>query len=154
MVPPYSASLHRLHHPMFKFVLLLVMFVFLFMIASIIIIAPLSLPSPGSLVLSLPHQLDIEMLVWFFELCVAVLFYFLFFLFLSCLQSGLVVPSFCWSITWTHHRTDCANKQQPCPRGTRPCTLRACMQFLVSFFFLFFSLFFFAPFCPFLLFFV
>ena len=63
---------------MFKFVLLLVMFVFLFMIASIIIIAPLSLPSPGSLVLSLPHQLDIEMLVWFFELCVAALFFFLF----------------------------------------------------------------------------
>ena len=36
----------------------------------VIIVAPLSLPSLGSLASSLPHQLDIEMLVWFFELCV------------------------------------------------------------------------------------
>ena len=62
MVPPYSASLHRLRHPMFDFVLFLVMFVFLFMII-VTIFAPLPLPSLGSLVSSLPHQLDIEMLV-------------------------------------------------------------------------------------------
>ena len=49
-----------------------------------IIFAPLSLPSLGSLVSSLPHQLDIERLVWFFELCVA-----------ARVLSGLVVPSFC-----------------------------------------------------------
>ena len=43
--------------------------------------APLSLPSLGSLLSSLPHQLDIEMPVWFFELCVAAFFFsFLFFL--------------------------------------------------------------------------
>ena len=72
MVPPYSASLHRLRHPMFEFVLFLVMFLFLFVI--IIMFAPSSLPSLGSIVSSLPHQLDIEILVWFFELCVAALF--------------------------------------------------------------------------------
>ena len=27
-------------------------------------------------------------------------------LFLSCIPSGLLVPSLCWSINWTHHRTD------------------------------------------------
>ena len=57
-------------HPMFEFVLFLVVFVFLFMII-VIIFAPLSLPPPRSLVSSLPRQLDIEMSVWFFELCVA-----------------------------------------------------------------------------------
>ena len=46
----------------------------------VILFAPLSLPSPGSLALSLPHQLDIEMLVWFFEFCVAALFFFFLFL--------------------------------------------------------------------------
>ena len=83
MVPPYSASLHRLRHPVFKFVLFLVMFVFLFH-DYCIIFAPLSLPSLASLVSSLPHQLDIEMLVWFFELCVVALFFsFLVLLFLA-----------------------------------------------------------------------
>ena len=97
MGPPYSAYLHQLRHPVFEFVLFLVMF-FSFMI-NVIIFAPLSLHSLGSLASSLPHQLDIEMLVWFFELCVAALFFpFLSFIFLSCLPSGLVVPSFC-SIT-------------------------------------------------------
>ena len=43
-----------------------------------------------------------------------------FLFFFSCIPSGLVVPSFCWSITWTYHGTDCASKQQPCPLGTRP----------------------------------
>ena len=79
MVPLYAASLHRLRHPMFEFVLFSVIVVFLFMII-VIIFAPLSLPSLGSLVSSLPHQLDIEILVWFFELCVAVFFYYFFFM--------------------------------------------------------------------------
>ena len=59
---------------MLEFVLFLEIFVFLYMII-VIIFTPLSLPSIGSLVSSLPHQLDIEMLVWFFELCVAALFF-------------------------------------------------------------------------------
>ena len=50
-----------------------------------------------SRVSSLPHQLDIEILVWFVELCVAALFFS--FLFVSLFPSGLVVPSCCWSIT-------------------------------------------------------
>ena len=59
-----------------------------------IIFAALSLPSLRSLVSPLPHQLDKEMVVWFFELCVAALFIsFLFFSFLlfsfSCLPSVL-----------------------------------------------------------------
>ena len=115
-----------------------------------IFFAALSLPSLVSLVSSLPHQLDIEMPVWFFERCVAALFSFLFLSFLlisllffsstffsflsffffsfrffsfSCLPSWLAVPSFCWSITLTYRRTDCASKQQPYPFGTRsaPC---------------------------------
>ena len=70
MVPPYSASLHRLRHLMFDFVLFLVIFLFLFMIVYIIF-APLSLPSLGSLVLALPagHRNDCS-----FQLCVAALF--------------------------------------------------------------------------------
>ena len=47
MVPPYSASLHRLRYPMFEFVLLLVMFLFLFMM--IVIILPLYLYLPSGL---------------------------------------------------------------------------------------------------------
>ena len=95
MVPPYSAYLHRLRHPMFEFVFLVTL-VFIFLII-VIMFAPLSLPSLGSLVSSLPRQLDKEIIACFFELCVAALF-FSFFLF-SCLSSGLTVPSFCWSIT-------------------------------------------------------
>ena len=61
-----------------------------------IIFALLALPSLGSPVSSLPHQLDIKMLVWFSS-SVSLLSSLLFFL--SCLPSCLVVPSFCWSIT-------------------------------------------------------
>ena len=71
---------------MFEFVLFLVMFVFLFMIVAMIF-AALSLPSLGSLVSSLPHQLDIEILVRFFELCVAALIFFPFFFFFLFLPS-------------------------------------------------------------------
>ena len=60
----------------------------------VITFAPLSLPSLGSLVSSMPDQLDVEMLVWFYELCVAafcssfVFFYVLAFrLVLSCRPS-------------------------------------------------------------------
>ena len=100
MVPPYSASLQRLRHPMFESVSFLMMFVFLF-VTIVIVFAPLLLPPLGSLVSSSPHQLDIEMLVCFFELYVAALFFcFVLFCFVfSCPSSGLVVSSFCWSIT-------------------------------------------------------
>ena len=95
-VPPYSASLHRLRHPVFELVLFFVTFVFIFMII-VIIFDPLSLPYLGTRVSSLPHQLDIEKTCLVFRaLCRCSLFVFFFF---SCLPSGLIVPSFCWSIT-------------------------------------------------------
>ena len=56
-----------------------------------------TLPPLGALVSSLPHQLDIEILVFFFELCVAALFFFLFFF--SCFPAGVILPFFSWSIT-------------------------------------------------------
>ena len=59
------------------------------------------------------------------------------FLLFSCLPSGLIViivSSFCWSITWTYHRTDRTSKQQPCPLGTRPAL--ECIFVFVSFLFL------------------
>ena len=65
---------------MFEFVLFLVIFVF-HVIIIIFIFAPPYLPSLGSLVSWLPHQLDIEMLVWFFGFGFAAFFFtFLFFL--------------------------------------------------------------------------
>ena len=67
---------------------------------------------------------------------------------LSCLPSGLVVSYFCWSITWTYHRTDRASKHRPCPFGTRPAPWAHARWFFVSFF-SFFS-FLFSSFCPFL----
>ena len=43
------------------------------------------------------------------------------FLFISPLFFSLsCLPSFCWSITWTYHRTDRTSKQQPCSLWTRP----------------------------------
>ena len=54
--------------------------------------APLSLPSLGSLVPSLPHQLDIQILVRFFELCVAALL-FVFFSFLGFGLLGLCISA-------------------------------------------------------------
>ena len=80
MVPPCFASLHhRLRHFMFEFVFILVTFAFIFMII-VIVFAPVSLPFHGSLVSSLPPQLDIEILVWFSELCRCSLFFFFLFL--------------------------------------------------------------------------
>ena len=79
MVPPYSASLHWLRHPMFEFVLFLI-FVFSLHDYCYLFYPVISAFPPVS-VSSLPHRLDIEMLVWFFELCVAAFFFsFLFFL--------------------------------------------------------------------------
>ena len=56
---------------MFEFVLFFVIYVFLCCMIIVITFAPLSLPSLGSLVSSMPDQRDVEMLVWFHELCVA-----------------------------------------------------------------------------------
>ena len=92
MAPPYSPSLHRLRHPMFEFILFLVIFVSPFMITAIVF-APLSLPSFGSLVSSLPHQLDIKMLVWFFEFCVAAFFFSFLFFFLAFRLASSCRPS-------------------------------------------------------------
>ena len=127
---------------MFEFALFSVTFVFIFTI--MIIFAPLSLPSPGFLVSFLLHQLEMEILVWFLELCFAALFFcfcfcffFFFFSFLafrlvwSCRPSvgpsprhiiGLMMPA-------NHNRV-------PAGLGLRP----ACMHsFFVSVFFSFCS---------------
>ena len=152
MVPPYSASLQRLRHPMFESVSFLMMFVFLF-VTIVIVFAPLLLPPLGSLVSSSPHQLDIEMLVCFFELYVAALF-FCFVLF--CLVLFFLVLRLVLS---------CRPSVGPSPRhiiGLIPpansnlfppglaCALRACMKFLFRFSFLsFLCLFLFCPFLPF-----
>ena len=121
----------------------------------VIIFAPLSLPSLGSLVSSLPHQLDIEMLVWFFKLCVAALFFsfplslssfFFFFAFrlVLCRPSlgpspghmiGLIVPT--------------NSNFVPSGLGLRPARMRELFSFVfLSFLFLPSS--FFARICPFL----
>ena len=62
-------------------------------------------------------------------------------LFLTCLPSSLLVSSLCWSISWTHHRTDRhrtdrTSKQQPCPLGTRPAPSAHFCFVLISFRFL------------------
>ena len=95
-------------------------FCFIFLCSGVIVFGPPSLPSFGSLVSSLAHQLDMEML--FFYLGVTALFFS--FLFLSCLPSGLFMSSLCWSIIWTYHRTDRTSKQQPCPSSA--CALSGC----------------------------
>ena len=146
MVPPYSASLHRLRHPVFKFVLFLVMFVFLFH-DYCIIFAPLSLPSLASLVSSLPHQLDIEMLVWFFELCVVALFFsFLVLLFLAFRLVLSCRPSVGPSPTHIVRLIVPANSDLvPSGLGLRSASMH---EVFVSFFFPFFCFVFFFPFMP------
>ena len=127
----------------------------------LVIIFP-SLPSLVSLVSSFAHQLDIEMLIFVFVFLffssVSLPSSFLYFLFLSCLPSGLVVSSFRWYINWTYHTTDRTSKHQPCPLGTRP-TPWAHVDYGSVFCFLsFFSVYFpfqfppfFVPFLPFFL---
>ena len=123
-------------------------------IISLFFFAPPSLPSLGSLVSSLLHQRDIEMLVSFllflFFSSVALPFAFYFLVF-SCLPSSLVVmSSFCWSTTWTCHTTRRTSKQQTFSPQDSACALSACMIIFIPFFlfFLFFS--FPLCFCPFL----
>ena len=147
MVPPYSASLHRLRHPMFEFVLLLVMFVFLFYNCYHFCPSISAFPRVSCVVLAPPAE---HKNVCFFELCVAALFFsFLFFSFflafslvLSCRPSvgpsprhiiGLIQPA----------------NSNLFPPGIA-CALHACMKFLFRFSFLSVPVFFFAPFCPFL----
>ena len=77
---------------------------------------------------SLTHQLNIGLLV------VSTLFL------SSCLPSGLLVTSLCWSMSWTYHTTDRTSKQQSCPRNSA-CTLSGCLLcflFAFPFFFVFF----------------
>ena len=87
--PAYSASLRQLRHPMFDFVLLCDL---LFVLLCVLFFGLPSLPSLGSLVSSLPHHLDIEMLFLFFvlQLCVSA-FFFSFHISFSCLVFRLVL---------------------------------------------------------------
>ena len=139
MVPPYSASLNRLRHHVFEFVLFAVMFVFLFYDYCYNFCPSISaFPRVTRVVLALPggHR---NACLFFRALCPCSLLFFsirffsflffffplLFFLFFSfphyffCLPFGLVVPSFGWSITSTYRRTDCPNKDKPCSFGIR-----------------------------------
>ena len=142
---------------MFDFVLFLVMFVFLFMII-VTIFAPLPLPSLGSLVSYLPRQLDMDIIVWFFELCVAALFFvFCFFLFLDFCLVLSCRPSACRSSVDPSPRhiigliVPANSNRVPSGLGLRPASMHKvfCFGFLSSLFFPSF----FAPFCPFLSFF-
>ena len=58
--------------------------------------------------------------------------------FLSCLPSGLVVSSFCWSITWAYRKTDRTSKHRLRPLGTRLRPERMHDGCLFCFFFSFF----------------
>ena len=124
-------------------------------IISLFFFAPPSLPSLGSLVSSLLHQRDIEMLVSFllflFFSSVALPFAFYFLVF-SCLPSSLVVmSSFCWSTTWTCHTTRRTSKQQTFSPQDSACALSACMIILFRSFCSFFSFHFLSVsvlFCP------
>ena len=119
--PPYSAPLASAAcHPMFEFYSFFVIFSFVFVITIVPLpSSPTSLPSLGSFVSSLPHQLDREILVSFFSSVPMPSCFFSSFFY--SLPSGLVVSSFCcWSITWTYHKTDRTSRQHPCPLGIRP----------------------------------
>lgn len=66
----------------------------------------------ASVVSSSTHKRDIELLV--FCLFLALYLYPLLILYF-CLPFGLLVPSCCWSISWSYRTTDCTRKQKPCP---------------------------------------
>ena len=107
MVPPYSASLHRLRHPMFEFVLFLsiVIFVFLFMITYYYFCPSIS-AFPMVCVVVAPPAGHRNAGLFFRALCRCIFLFFSFFLafrlVLSCRPSvgpsprlivGLVVPA-------------------------------------------------------------
>ena len=84
MVPPYSASRHRLRHP--------VMFVFFFMVIVIILRLNICLPS-GLLCRPCPTSWTLKSLLGFSRSVPLPFFFF----FWTCLPSGRVMPSFFWS---------------------------------------------------------